>query len=111
MAVWRTKACETFGFAANRHSFARGKIELFADLVHLASKSADDPETLDRIAEYVVWAADQTSEELASAVDLAFFLPMFRDQRIYQLLHQRFPSDLLATKRTLLLDDTEATGS
>ena len=80
----------------------------FAELIHLASSSADDSKTLDRIVEYVTWAAGQTSDELASAVDLAFFLPMFREKRIYQMLQQRFPPDLLATKTKLLLEDNEA---
>ena len=108
MAVWRTKACDMFGFAANKHSFAHGKVELFADLLHLAAQSSDDTETLNRIAEYVSWATEQSSDELASAVDLAFFLPMFRNDRIHKLLNHRFSPDLLDAKRLLLLDDTES---
>ncbi len=107
MAVWRTKACEMFGFAANKHSYARGKVELFADLLELADKSAEDPWTLDRIAEYVDWASLQTSNSLASAVDLAFWLPMFRNDRIQRLLGSRFSPELLDAKKALLLDDTE----
>lgn len=109
MAVWRTNACELFGFAVDEHSYARGKVELFADLLQLAANSANDPQTLDRIAEYVTWAMQQSSDELASAVDLAFLLPMFRDEGIYDLLRRRFPPELLETKRALLLDDTEST--
>lgn len=107
MAVWRTKACEMFGFPANQHSYARGKVELFADLVHLASKLETAPQTLDLIAEYVTWAAEQASDDLASAVDLAFFLPMFRDKRLYDLFRTRLSSELLATKRSILVGDEQ----
>src|SRR5262245_21117326 len=107
MAVWRTKACEMFGFAANKYSYARGKVELFADLLHLATRSPDNPATLDQIAAYVTWATEQTADELASAVDLAFLLPMFRDERMFNLLRDRFSPTLLAAKRTLLCDDAQ----
>ena len=107
MAVWRTKACELFGFAANEYSYASGKVELFADLLHLAFQSCDDLTTLGRIAEYVTWATEQNSDELASAVDLAFLFPMFRDQRIFNLLADRFSPKLLATKHALFFDEIE----
>ena len=38
MAVWRTKAYGRFGFKAGDYSYARGKAELFADLVEMASR-------------------------------------------------------------------------
>ena len=108
MAVWRTKACDMFGFEANRHSYSSGKIELFADLLHIAARSHEDPRLLDRIVEYVTWATEQTSDELASAVDLAFLLPMFRNPDIYKPLVHRFSPELLATKRAMLMDDTDS---
>ena len=97
-----------FGFPANEHSYARGKIELFADLLQLAANSADDPVTLDRIAKYITWATAQNSDELVSAVDLAFLLPMFRDERIHDLLRDRLAPEMMASKRAILMDDTES---
>ena len=108
MAVWRTKACDMFGFAVNQHSYAGGKTELFADLLVMASESSDDADTLDRIAEYVAWAAEQTSEQLQSAVDLAFILPMLRDDNVRNLLEHRFSPDFVVAKRELLLDGTDS---
>jgi len=107
MAVWRTKACEMFGFAPNQYSYAHGKAELFADLLHFATKSESDSRMLDLIAAYVTWASKQTSDQLASSVDIAFFLPMFRDQRIYDLFRTRISPELLATKYKLLMSDGE----
>jgi hypothetical protein len=105
MAVWRTKACELFGFPAIHHSYDRGKIELFAGLFHLAENSADDSDTVDQIADYVSWASAQTADELTSAVDLAFLHPMFRDTRIHNLFRDRFSLELLVSKRAVLMDE------
>ena len=91
MAVWRTRAYDTFGFSAGDYSFSRGKTELFADLVVMAARAGDsgDTDLLDRIADYVCWAASQTADGLLSAVDLAFFLPVIRDRKLYLVVIHR----------------------
>ena len=106
MAVWRTRAYDTFGFPLGSYSHARGKVDLFADLVERAKTAVrdGDNESLSKIAEYVVWAAAQNSDELASAVDLAFFLPALGDPKLANQLESRMPEELLTTKRRCLVD-------
>jgi hypothetical protein len=107
MAVWRTKACSTFGFHPGEHSYAEGKRGLFADLVERARWAIrdDDIEEISRIVEYVSWAAEQNSDELASVVDLAFFLPVFRDNELSSQFTSYFSAQLVAEKWELLMDE------
>ena len=72
MAAWRKKAYALFGFEPGEYSFAQGKVDLFADLVAMAETAIaqDDEEMLDRITEYVCWAANQTADDVASAVQM-----------------------------------------
>ena len=109
MAVWRTRAYDLFGFKAGEYSSARGKIELLADLIVMAQRAGaeNDGDLLDRIAEYVRWAARQKADDLQSAVDLAFFLPMFRDAKIQELFRDRFPGELVAEKNRLLMNESD----
>ena len=104
MAVWRRRAYETFGFTAGDYSYSRGKIELFADLVVMAQRAGNegDVDLLDRIAEYACWAAAQTADDLQSAVDLAFFLPVVRDAELTRILRGRIPAQLFDEKLHLL---------
>jgi hypothetical protein len=106
MAVWRTKATSMFGFRANAYSYAQGKTILFADLVEFTRRALDDgdSELLRRIAEYVTWAMDQDSDELASVVDLGFFLPIFRNPDLQKGMAPYFPTELVEAKRQLLMD-------
>jgi hypothetical protein len=62
MAAWRTKAYALFGFKPGSYSSARGKVDLFADLVVLASRALaeGDDELVARIVHYVCWAASQS---------------------------------------------------
>jgi hypothetical protein len=53
----------------------------------------------------VIWAAAQTSDELASVVDLAFFLPVFRDPKLFDQLRPSFPTELIEQKWQLLMSD------
>ena len=107
MSEWRKKAYSTFGFSPGEYSYADGKRYLFADLVERARGALrnDDVEELDRIVEYVVWAAQQRSDQLASVVDLAFFLPVFRDPDLCPQLKARFPEQLVAEKWRALMED------
>lgn len=109
MAVWRTKAYELFKLRPGAYSFAHGKRDLFADLVDLARESVRDgnTQTLDLIIEYVTWAATQKSDDLASVVDLAFFLPVFRDPLLCARLKRHVPESLFAEKWELLMEPTE----
>lgn len=109
MAVWRTKAYDLFGFKAGDYSFARGIIELFADLIVMAQRAGreNDGDLLDRIATYVCWAAAQNADGLQSAVDLAFFLPMFRDPELRDLFQGRIPKELIAEKSRLLMNKSD----
>jgi hypothetical protein len=103
MAVWRTKAYNLFQLRNGAYSYRNGKVDLFADLVE-AARNADasqDDELLDRIAEYVCWANAPHSDELRSAVDLAFFLPVLRNRDLRELFRGRIRDELL-------LDKTEA---
>jgi hypothetical protein len=106
MSVWRTKAYEMFGFRPGSYSHARGKVDLFADLLEMAKKATrDDDELLGRIGQYVAWADAQPSDELASAVDLAFFLPLLRGERAFlDRLESVLSPELIATKQRLLVD-------
>jgi hypothetical protein len=106
MAAWRTKAYALFGFEPGSYSSARGKVDLFADLVGMARRAlaGGDEELLGRIAGYVTWAARQPSEGLASAVDLAFFLPVFRDAALCAGLRGRVPEDLFSDKWQALME-------
>ena len=67
----------------------------------------DDEEQLSRITEFVIWAAAQRSDELASALDLAFFLPVFRDPELREHLENRIPEMLFSEKRRLLMNDSD----
>lgn len=109
MAVWRTRAYETFGFSAGDYSYSHGKTELFADLVVMAARADDsaDSDILDHIADYVCWAASQTADGLQSAVDLAFFLPVIRDDKLTALMRGRIPIDLFDAKVALLTEHTD----
>lgn len=107
MAVWRTKACSLFGFKPGDYSFKQGKVDLFADLVAMADKAIRDGNEplVARIIEYVTWAEAQDSDELDSVVDLAFFLPVFRDPWLSGQLQSRIPQQLFSKKWRLLVED------
>ena len=95
MAVWRTRAYETFGFAPGAYSFASGKVDLMSDLLDYARNALHngDSTMLHRVLSYVEWAAAQNcSDDLQSAVDLAFFLPAFRDPQVCTELEARLPT-------------------
>jgi hypothetical protein len=107
MAAWRTKASALFGFPPACYSRRRGKVELFRDLVEKARTAATrrDNDTLGRIREYVSWAAAQKSPELDSALDLAFFLPVFQDATLKELLRPYLPIDLFLRKWEILMEE------
>ncbi len=113
MAVWRKKAYDLFGFQAGDYSFSHGKIDLFADIIFMAKRAGrfEDDELLDRIASYVTWASAQKADGVQSSVDLAFFLPMFRDPEILDLFRSRLPTDLLEDKARMLVDDSDVSNS
>lgn len=100
MAAWRKKAYSLCGFKPGSYNFARGRLYLFADIVAMFRDAAvaGDNDLMSRIIEYVRWANDQDSEELASAVDLAFFLPVFRDATPCKGIQRRVPADLFSAK-------------
>src|SRR4051812_14643001 len=105
MAAWRTKAYDEFGLKPGSYSHASGKVHLLADLAVLARAALRDGDDvlLARILGYVRWAASQRNAGgLASAVDLAFFLPLFRDPGSSALLRGRLPDQLLSEKWDLL---------
>jgi hypothetical protein len=104
MAAWRKKAYETFEFPPGSYSHRRGKVELFGDLLEMAKQAmrSGNEELLRRIGRYVIWADSQTSDELASALDLAFFLPLLRDSVFLSHIENWIPSEMVAKKRRLL---------
>ena len=106
MAVWRTKAYSLFLFKPGDYSFAHGKRDLFADLVERARLAIreNDMELLRQIVEYVTWAADQNSDELASVADLSFFLPIFKDAELCGELRKHLPEELVNDKWRLLME-------
>ena len=56
---------------------------------------------------YVQWAAAQKAADgLASAVDLAFFLPAFRDSELTTELKARLPAELISEKWRVLMEET-----
>ena len=106
MAVWRTRACSTFGLEPGSYSYTERKRILFADLVECARQAlrdGDDPR-LRKIIEYVSWAAAQKSDDLDSVVDLAFFLRVFRDASLCEQLKPFLPAELFAEKWKLLIE-------
>ena len=70
-----------------------------------------DADLLDRIAADVTWASAQNADGLQSALDLAFFLPIFRDRELHDLFRERIPDELLSEQRRLLTDDSGGTES
>lgn len=107
MAVWRTKAYLTFDVTPGSYSYAVGKLGLMTDMVEWVRAAVDDGDNVQirKIVDYVVWAAGQNSDELASVVDLAFFLPIFRDTPLSAQLMPHFPPELVAEKRRILMEE------
>ncbi len=93
MAVWRTKACGLFGFKRDEYSHIHSIARLFGDLHHMAERAATTgrSELLDRIFEYVQWADAQNAENLRSAADIAFFMPVLRDPQLAARPDPGFP--------------------
>jgi hypothetical protein len=107
MAVWRTKAYAAFGLKPGDYSYGSGRLQLFGDMVEWSRRALAEGngKLLDQIAEYVTWAAGQDSAVLDSAVDLGFFLPVFRDVALCSALKDRFPQTLFAEKwQTLMME-------
>lgn len=107
MAAWRTRAYEMFDFRPGAYSSARGKVELLADLFAMLRRAAKvgDDGAISRVLSYVEWAAAQKGADgLASAIDLAFFLPAFRDPDVCGLLKARLPEALLSEKWRVLVE-------
>ncbi len=104
MAVWRTKACDLFGFKRDEYSHTHSIARLFGDLYHMAERAATTgrSELLDRIFEYVQWADAQNAENLRSAADIAFFMPVLRDPQLAAAARSRLPAALLTAKSRLL---------
>ena len=79
-----------------------------ADLADMLRQAAGDGDavTVARVATYVCWAASHTNDEgLQSAIDLAFFLPAFRNPELLALLIRYFPDDLIREKWSLLMEE------
>jgi hypothetical protein len=113
MAKWRKKAYETFRFRPGSYSHTYGSVDLMADLITLVRRAVHDgnEDTLVRVLEYVLWAAaQQGAPGLASAVDLAFFLPGFRDHELCSLLRARLPEGLFAEKWRILMEEPPLPG-
>ena len=104
MAVWRTKACELFGFERDAYSHAHGVVALFDNLHHMARRASNvgDRQLLDRIFQYATWADAQTAENLRSAADIMFFGPILRDPQLASEAKARLPEALLSAKSHLL---------
>jgi len=107
MAEWRKRACALFGHNPGQYSYSRGKVDLLADLVEKAKEAIrlEDEETLVKICDYVCWGAEQKSEQLESAVDLAFFLPVLRDHKLCDEIKKRIPPRLFSEKQRILSND------
>jgi hypothetical protein len=110
MAVWRTKACEMFGYKPGAFSYKRGVVDV-ADTLHdaLARAIREGDEALAaRVFDYAVWAdAQKNAGHLRSAVDILFFIKLFRDPAMQALAEQYLPSELLQEKRALAAEVTE----
>jgi hypothetical protein len=108
MSKWRTIAYETFGFRPGAYSHRSGTVELFSDLFAIAQKATHERDELEllRVLNYVQWAAAQHGADgLASAVDLAFFLPGLRDPEMSLMLKSRLPPELFAQKWQALMEE------
>jgi hypothetical protein len=108
MAAWRKRAYATFGFKPGSFSSSHGKVELIRELFFLTRRALaeGDDDFLERVFEYVLWAdAQKNAEGLASAVDLAYFLPAFQDPEICALLWARLPEDFYFQKWQLLMTE------
>ncbi len=104
MAVWRTKACEMFGYKPGTFSYQTGVVDV-ADTLYcaLARGIRDDDEALiARVFEYALWAdAQQDAGHLRSAVDILFFMKLFHDPAIEDAAARYLPTDLLNEKRAM----------
>jgi hypothetical protein len=103
MAVWRTKACEMFGYKPGTFSYYHGVVEvadtLYSELVR-AVRDGDEA-IVARIFEYARWAdAQESAGHLRSAVDILFFMKLFRDPAIESVAAKYLPSELLDEKRS-----------
>ncbi len=107
MAAWRKKAYNLFGFKPGSYSNSRGKVDLFADLAAMADQAVAtcDNNLMGRIIEYVSWATEQKSEQMGSAIDLAFFLPAFRNPALRPEIQRRIPADLFSRKWRALMEE------
>ena len=108
MAAWRTRAYEAFGFRPGSYSYARGNVDLLAALLDMLRRAAQtgDEEAISRVLGYVQWAATQQgADRLSSVVDLAFFLPAFRDPNACALLKARLPEALVSEKWRVLMEE------
>ena len=92
-----------FGLRSGSYSFSNGKVALFDDLREMAKAAIDaqDSAQLDRIFEYVMWADQQNAENLRSAVDISFFIPLFSDEDLLSEASKRLPCEMLTAKRSL----------
>ncbi len=92
-----------FGLRPGSYSFSNGKVALFDDLREMAKAAVDaqDSAQLDRIFEYVIWADQQNAENLRSAVDISFFIPLFSDEGLLSEASKRLPCEMLTAKRAL----------
>lgn len=107
--VWRKKAYDMFGFKAGSHSYAHGKVGLFADLFEMVKQAArdSDAELLDRIFEYVLWADQQDAENLRSASDISFFFPMLKDASLVHEAEKRLPHDVIESRRAMTMESAD----
>ena len=104
MAVWRTKACEMFGYKPGTFSYKHGVVDV-ADTLHYALARAireGDEALASRVFEYAQWADAQTNAgHLRSAVDILFFIKLFRDPAMEALALKHLPPELLKEKRVM----------
>jgi hypothetical protein len=104
MAVWRTKACEMVGYKPGTFSYKHGVVEV-ADTLHYALARAvreGDQDLAARVFDYAVWAdAQKNAGHLRSAVDILFFIKLFRDPAMEALAEKYLPPELLKEKRVM----------
>lgn len=108
MAAWRTKACEAFGFQAGTYSTRWGVNLLLSDLFGRLERASieGDADLLARIVEYVLWVDSQSdAENLRSAADIAFFVPLLSRPELCRQVHAYMPASFLEAKRDTLPKD------
>jgi hypothetical protein len=100
--LWRVKAVEMFGY---RPAHFLTVLDVTQTLYERLAESAGvggDERLAGRVFEYALWADAQVgAEDLRSAIDIDFFIRLFRYPTLAKVAERHMPPDLLEEKRAM----------